>query len=108
MQHGVVYAIQIEFTDCNENLVDDSIDIYLGDSEDLDGNGIPDECADGSCFADLNGDLVVNGKDFGILLVQWGPAGPQTTADLNLDGIVDAADLGLMLALWNQTCEDEP
>ena len=105
---GVVYAIQIEFTDCNENLVDDSIDIYLGDSEDLDGNGIPDECADGSCFADLNGDLVVNGKDFGILLVQWGPAGPQTTADLNLDGIVDAADLGLMLALWNQTCEDEP
>ncbi len=105
---GVVYAIQIEFTDCNENLVDDSIDIYLGDSEDLDGNGIPDECADGSCFADLNGDLVVNGEDFGILLVQWGPAGPQTTADLNLDGIVDAADLGLMLALWNQTCEDEP
>jgi hypothetical protein len=105
---GVVYAIQIEFTDCNENLVDDSIDIYLGDSQDLDGNGIPDECADGSCFADLNGDLVVNGKDFGILLVQWGPSGPQTTADLNLDGMVDAADLGLMLALWNQTCEDEP
>ena len=105
---GVVYAIQIEFTDCNENLVDDSIDIYLGDSEDLDGNGIPDECADGSCFADLNGDLMVNGEDFGILLVQWGPAGPQATADLNLDGVVDAADLGLMLALWNQTCEDEP
>ena|GEM_PF-6331320 len=105
---GVVYAIQIEFTDCNENLVDDSIDIYLGDSEDLDGNGIPDECAEGTCFADLNGDLVVNGEDFGILLVQWGPVGPQTTADLNLDGIVDAADLGLMLALWNQTCEDAP
>jgi hypothetical protein len=105
---GVVYAIQIEFIDCNENLVDDSIDIYLGDSEDLDGNGIPDECASGTCFADLNGDLTVNGEDFGILLVQWGPAGPQTTADLNLDGIVDAADLGLMLALWNQTCEDDP
>lgn len=105
---GVVYAIQIEFTDCNENLVDDSIDIYLGDSQDLDGNGIPDECSDGECFADLNGDLVVNGEDFGMLLIQWGPSGPQTTADLNLDGMVDAADLGLMLAAWNQTCDDEP
>ena len=88
--------------------MDDSIDIYLGDSEDLDENGIPDECSGGACVADLNGDLVVNGEDFGILLAQWGPSGPQTTADLDLDGLVDCADLGLMLAVWNQTCEDEP
>ena len=105
---GVVYAVQIQFFDCNENLIDDSIDIYLGISEDFDGDGIPDECESGDCAADLNGDGMVNGEDFGILLIFWGPAEPGTPADLNEDGEVNAADLGLVLASFNTECEDTP
>jgi hypothetical protein len=33
--------------DCNENGVEDSVDIATGASSDMDGNGIPDECEDG-------------------------------------------------------------
>ena len=105
---GVVYAVQIEFFDCNENLVDDSIDIYLGTSEDLNGDGVPDECETGDCAADLNGDGMVNGKDFGIMLTFWGPVPPLTPADLNEDEEVNAADLGLLLASFNTECEDAP
>ena len=76
---GVVYAVQIQFFDCNENLIDDSIDIYLGTSEDFNLDGIPDECETGDCAADLNGDGMVNG-----------------------------ADLGLILASYNTACEDTP
>lgn len=32
--------------DCNENGVDDAVDIALGTSGDADANGIPDECED--------------------------------------------------------------
>jgi hypothetical protein len=34
-------------TDCNENGVDDSIDISSGTSQDCNGNGVPDECEGG-------------------------------------------------------------
>ena len=105
---GVVYAVQIQFFDCNENLIDDSIDIYLGTSEDFNGDGIPDECETGDCAADFNGDGMVNGEDFGILLTFWGPVPPGTPADLNEDGEVNAADLGLVLASFNTECGDEP
>ncbi|HMN95598.1 MAG TPA: hypothetical protein PKC43_05170 [Phycisphaerales bacterium] len=51
------------------------------------------------CFADLNGDGVVNGADVGALLSAWGTAG-FSDADLNHDGIVNGSDLGLLLSLW--------
>ena len=105
---GVVYAVQIQFFDCNENMIDDSIDIYLGTSEDFNLDGIPDECETGDCAADFNGDGVVNGEDFGILLTFWGPVAPGTPADLNEDGEVNAADLGLVLASFNTDCDDQP
>ena len=41
---GVVYAEYLQFEDCNENLVDDSLDIFLGTSTDANLDGIPDEC----------------------------------------------------------------
>ena len=34
--------------DCNENGIEDSIDIALGSSSDVDLDGIPDECEDRS------------------------------------------------------------
>jgi len=51
------------------------------------------------CFADLNGDDVVNGTDLGMLLQAWGTTG-FSDADLNSDGIVDGIDLGLLLEAW--------
>ena len=56
------------------------------------------ECEDGDvCIADLNGDLVVNGGDIGLLLAQFGGPG---TADFDGSGTVNGADLGFMLAAW--------
>ena len=51
---------------------------------------------------DLNGDGVVDGDDFGVMLAAWGPCPPKgdCDADLNGDGIVDGVDLGILLADW--------
>jgi hypothetical protein len=52
------------------------------------------------CPADLNGDLLVNGADLGMLLGAWGTA--SELADVNADGDVNGADLGLMLGSWGE------
>jgi hypothetical protein len=39
-----VYQIPDSGQDCNDNGIDDAIDIFDGTSADADGNGIPDEC----------------------------------------------------------------
>ena len=51
---------------------------------------------DAACTGDLNGDLVRDGADLGLLLGAWGTAG----GDLNADGTTDGADLGLLLGAW--------
>ncbi|MCA9286296.1 MAG: DUF4397 domain-containing protein [Phycisphaerales bacterium] len=48
---------------------------------------------------DLNGNGMVDGKDLGLLLEDWGRA--DSPADLNGDGTVDGQDLGLLLANWS-------
>jgi len=42
--------------DCNGNEWDDTIDIDFGDSADVNGNGIPDECEGGCGSPDFDGD----------------------------------------------------
>lgn len=57
------------------------------------------------CFADLNGDGVVDGADLGILLGAWGPCpggGEPCPADLTGAGAVSGADLGILLGEWGQ------
>ncbi|MDE0889478.1 MAG: S8 family serine peptidase [Phycisphaerales bacterium] len=56
---------------------------------------------------DFNNDDVVDGRDLGILLANWGPC-PKTNCigDLNGDGVVDSADLGLLLAAWGTAQEN--
>ena len=49
---------------------------------------------------DFNGDALVDGADFGIMLAAWG-ACPGCPEDLNEDGLVGGADIGLLLTLWN-------
>ncbi|MFO0874121.1 MAG: MopE-related protein [Phycisphaerales bacterium] len=98
---------QIPFAgfDCNDNGDDDGIDIFVGVSLDLNGDGIPDECD--SCVGDLNGDGVVDGADLGLLLGSWGTGGGPGGGDLNNDGLVDGADLGLLLGGWGP-CSGAP
>ncbi|MCB9837759.1 MAG: hypothetical protein H6813_00330 [Phycisphaeraceae bacterium] len=83
-------------------------DISLGFGDEADGlNGASyntgSSMADATarCVGDLNGDLVVDTADLGILLSQFGMSG---SADLNNDGAVDTADLGILLAQFNTTC----
>jgi len=53
-------------------------------------------CPD-QCPADLNGDVVVDGADLGLLLSGWGTA---AAGDINGTGLVDGADLGILLSAW--------
>ena len=73
------------FDDCNCNGVSDADDIAGGESNDINSNGVPDEC---ECLADLNGSGDVGEGDVLLLLGAWGtdPDGPP---DLNGDGTAD-------------------
>ena len=64
---------------------------------DISANG--ESCGGGGCNADFNGDGIVDGADFGALLVAWGPC-EGCPEDLNGDGVVDGADVGLLLVEW--------
>ena len=63
---------------------------------DLACNGDP---CDDPCPADFNGDGIVDGEDFGQLLVSWNEC-PGCPADLSGNGVVDGEDLGLFLVEW--------
>ena len=59
------------------------------------------QAEDAACRADLDGDQVVAGSDFGRLLTSWGDCdGADCTADIDGSGCVDGLDLGLMLMSW--------
>ncbi len=69
-----------------------------GSSDDMDGNGWPDECA----FADLDGDGIVGITDFLWLLGAWGPCDDcdQCPADLDNDCAVGINDFLILLGNW--------
>ena len=56
------------------------------------------------CPADLNGDLLVDGTDLGLILAAWSQdqdcQGESCNADLNDDNRINGADLGVFLASW--------
>ena len=54
------------------------------------------------CAADLNTDGVIDTADLGILIGQFGTAGPD--ADLNGDGVVDTAELGILIGGFGSKC----
>jgi len=94
----------LEAVDCNRNGVSDGCDIASGSSEDLDQDGVPDECRRLKPSADLNGDGTVDATDLGIMLGAWGDCPSKgksaCVGDLDGDGAVTAADLGLLLGAW--------
>jgi len=81
--------------DCNDNQVADGCDIDAGTSQDVNGNGVPDEC---ECVADVSGDGMVNVTDLLALLAAWGTSGG--VEDLNGDGVVNVTDLLILLGAW--------
>jgi len=93
----------IGFVDCNQNLVNDTVDILDGSSFDTDASGIPDEC---ECDGDVRGASpgAVDVTDLLALLAAWGPCPapclPACPADLNHDCAVDVTDLLALLAGW--------
>ena len=105
---GVVYAFYLSYEDCNENGIDDSLDIFQGTSQDENLDGIPDECLGGVCTADINGDGLVDGADLGLFFVAWGecPGDPGCPGDLDENGVIDGSDLGLFCLAWGLECGD--
>ena len=105
---GVVYALEVELEDCNDNGIDDAIDIFLGTEQDLNNNGIPDVCENVGCDADINEDGLVDGLDLGLLLQGWNSIGcDDCVGDLNNDGKVNGIDLGLFFAAWGYICDHD-
>jgi len=109
---GAVYALDITtIEDCDENGIDDSIDIIENPELDHNLNGILDVCEVASCAADINGDGEVDGADMGLLFVSWGACPgdePGCPGDLDLDGVVNGIDLGLFCSSWGLKCPDDP
>ena len=54
------------------------------------------------CPGDLNLDGVIDTADLGILIGQFGTAGPG--ADINGDGVVNTADLGILIGAFSTAC----
>jgi hypothetical protein len=86
--------------DCNTNGELDVCDIASGESNDLNENGIPDEC---ECLADINGDGFVNVSDVLTIIADWGCTACEAS-DINQDGIVNVADLLEAISSWG-SCE---
>lgn len=82
--------------DCNHNGAADNCDIEFGESEDQNGNGVPDEC---ECAGDVNSDGEVNIDDLFAVLGAWGQC-DDCPEDVNEDGIVDIDDVFAVLGEW--------
>ncbi|MEE2907254.1 MAG: proprotein convertase P-domain-containing protein [Planctomycetota bacterium] len=81
--------------DCNNNGVADSDDIANGSSQDVDGNGIPDEC---ECPGDVTGEGVIDIEDILLVIGAFGQTGG--IADIDGSGIVDIADILIVIEGW--------
>ena len=65
---------------------------------DISSNTITANCQS-DCPADFNGDGVVNGGDFGLLLGAWGCT-VCDDQDLDDNGVVSGSDIGALLSVW--------
>jgi len=90
--------------DCNNNTRLDLRDILTGESQDADGDAIPDEC---ECLPDINNDGSVGLADLAVMLSNFGTTGTATPeqGDLDFDRDVDLADLSVLLSAFGSTCE---
>ncbi|MCZ6835815.1 MAG: choice-of-anchor J domain-containing protein [Planctomycetota bacterium] len=71
---------------------------YYSETNDLNGDGIPDECI--TCEGDTDGNNVVDVEDLLDLLAAWGPCLAPCPPDFDGNGVVDVEDLLDLLAAW--------
>ena len=96
--HSLASAWDGMKTDCNANGQWDVFDVVLGTSEDLDGDGLPDECP--RCFGDIDLDGRIGVDDLlALISFQWGCTG-ECIGDLDSSGMVDAVDVLYLIAVW--------
>ncbi|TWT45199.1 hypothetical protein RAS1_16210 [Phycisphaerae bacterium RAS1] len=104
---GRAYALRLG-PDCNANGIFDPLDISNGTSQDVNSNGVPDECEGPVTVGDMNCDGVLNTLDINpFVLALSDPAGyaaafPDCTishADVNADGFVDVLDINPFVLL---------
>jgi hypothetical protein len=94
---GALYVFDLDRDDCNLNGICDVRDIADGDSNDVNGNAVPDECD-----VDVNGDGVVGVLDFLQLLAAWGLCEEcaDCPEDFDSDCLVGVTDFLMLLANW--------
>lgn len=78
------------YNDCNGNGVDDAVDIGGGDSDDTNGNDIPDECEDCNDNGVLDPEDIQNGTSTDD---DFNGVPDECQADCNENGVVDALDI---------------
>lgn len=91
--------------DCNGDGIVDYGQILDGTFEDVDGNGVPDCCDQGTacgCRVDLNGDDLVDTQDFLVYLNLWVQRDP--IADWDGNDEINSHDVLVFLNDWNQGC----
>ncbi|OUU23166.1 MAG: hypothetical protein CBC13_06100 [Planctomycetia bacterium TMED53] len=96
---ALVEKAEWQQSDCNGNGVMDLLEIFLGDVEDFDQNGVPDSCNPNFIRGDLNLDLIADVAD-GILLLEFlfldSPISCLSAADLTTDDQLDVADFAYL------------
>ncbi|MCA9290701.1 MAG: hypothetical protein KDA25_06210 [Phycisphaerales bacterium] len=103
-----VVRLDLYDIDCNDNGIDDAIDIAGGLLVDTDGDGIADACDDDPdggpepATPDINVDGFVDAEDLAILLSSWGNCTPGVSCctDLDGNGVVGPGDLAILLGNW--------
>jgi len=104
---GALFVMDVAGADCNINGFCDSFDVLSNASPDDNGNGIPDECEQPTCPADIAGnDGQVDVNDLLAVITTWGPCpAPPTACDADIDnsGTVDVNDLLAVITTWG-TC----
>ena len=71
-ENGILDSCE-EFSDCNNNNIDDRCDIQSGEEDDLNLDGIPDNC---QCIADVVPNGEIGFPDLVTLLASWGTCDP--------------------------------
>ncbi|MBX3403389.1 MAG: hypothetical protein KF699_08270 [Phycisphaeraceae bacterium] len=90
--------------DCNGNGRVDWCDIASGASQDVDENGVPDECELPDCPADWNDSGQTDVPDIFAFLADWFAGNPRADYD-GVDG-VGVSDIFAFLADWFAGCPD--
>jgi hypothetical protein len=85
--------------DCNDNGTLDVCDITEGTSDDLNGNGVPDECETAPCPEDLDGSGDVGFGDILTVIGAWGPCAA-CPEDLDGSGDVGFGDILALISAW--------